>query len=103
MTNEAKHTPGPWEFHGRINDDLTHDGSILADVASGRARCVAKAPRYESEVQWIANASLIATAPELLEALEDEVRHMRASGGEPSERTIEVIAKAKNANGADLL
>ena len=66
-------TPGPWAWHSRKHDDGRNDGSVLADVESGRARCICKAPQHEKGNQWEANANLIAAAPDLYEALADLV------------------------------
>ena len=59
------HTPGPWNFHIQGDADdyclLTHDGKWIISF------------RQNGELltpEQIANAHLIATAPDLLEALE---------------------------------
>jgi hypothetical protein len=69
----AKHTPGPWHFHAKLSGSENHrgyrvygpgaDGWILAEVI----------PVDEDGIEGGANARLIASAPELLEALEDMV------------------------------
>ena len=45
-------------------------------------------------VSNLKQAQLIAAAPDLLEALIDEVKAMRYDGREPSEATLAAIAKA---------
>lgn len=64
-----KHTPGPWHYR-------THDGSIGSiDAADGTA--VAQAFQVNpisvdlTQASRVANAKLIAAAPELLEALKE--------------------------------
>ena len=59
------HTPGPW----RINTRLSRNG---APVISGDGRDIAKALYHmgSEDPEVDANARLIASAPELLEALE---------------------------------
>lgn len=66
MTNTAKHTPGPWRIrensrHSQDECHLTICGDIfqLADI---------NGPQYAHQ---IANANLIAAAPELLAALRE--------------------------------
>jgi len=65
-----KHTPGPWGF-GNTSDDKK---LILGDGGKGRYICsvqIHQTPRrcgYDMEKERLANARLIAAAPELLEA-----------------------------------
>ncbi len=88
----SKHTPGPWKTDG---DEiiLSSDGRNLADVWTEFAAI----PRDEA----VANARLIAAAPELLEALPalivialDSLDGMDAETREECERDI---AKARAA------
>lgn len=57
--NEAKHTPGPWivDTDYIIQDGGTSDENTIAIVGD--------------QEEWKANTHLIASAPDLLEALED--------------------------------
>lgn len=69
MTRTA-HTPGPWHFHKMSKDGdeaLISMGSHILEDANYSAWMLC---RNE------ANACLIASAPELLEALEDAVFHL---------------------------
>jgi hypothetical protein len=65
------HTQGPWDWHQSKNDDGTHNGSVIYLERPGMAHCVCKAPRYQTDEQWEADACLIAAAPDMLEALEN--------------------------------
>ena len=67
---KAKHTPGPWTNPGTDGGD-----SVISATVDNRRRTIAHvyAPycdKEESEEQQLANARLIAAAPELLKALE---------------------------------
>ncbi|MDO9402079.1 MAG: hypothetical protein Q7T46_11630 [Polaromonas sp.] len=68
----AAHTPGPWS-QDKYGGVVTHSGRML--VAEG----VALGGRSTEETR--ANARLIAAAPELLEALNNILVGMEASGG----------------------
>lgn len=60
----AKHTPAPW------NDGLHHQGHLAIQSDNGRlvALCGAMA-RNDEQLENLANARLIAAAPDLLNAL----------------------------------
>lgn len=62
MSTESKHTNGPWHYDGSVSVLRNGDGSINDLVALV----------YSSDLSGniAANARLIASAPELLEALE---------------------------------
>ena len=79
--SEKMHTLGPWDWHQAKHDDGRNNGSVIADAETGRARCVCKAPQYETDAQWAANARLIAAAPELLFALENLIGVLDGDGG----------------------
>lgn len=64
MTNETKHTPGPWKLDGAAN---TGDLDIVA--TTGRITMLDCEISEVSEDVLTANAHLIAAAPELLAAL----------------------------------
>jgi hypothetical protein len=108
MSNETKHTPGPWKIKGPSIECLPHtdggDYAILSDeliiaetferVAAGKAEPA------------LANARLIAAAPELLEAcekllkravlgLEQSASHDGLTNCKAIGRAIGAIAKAK--------
>ena len=62
----GKHTPGPWEVRLSMGSQ-----SIAYDISSDDGR-VCSSPRWATprEDEALANARLIAAAPDLLEALE---------------------------------
>lgn len=69
MGNTFKGTPGPWSVnnYANVDNDL---GYTVAGVFDG-----ANAPRRYADMRIvIANARLIAAAPELLEALQEIIR-----------------------------
>jgi hypothetical protein len=59
----AKHTPGPWAAHD-IDDDTSARQFWISDAADGGLIAAA-----EPIAEAVANARLIAAAPELYEAL----------------------------------
>ena len=93
------HTPGPWEWNRSL--EITHDGGLrrIADVADHTG--------LESmpETRWQANARLMATAPELLAALEDIVPRFKRciilGGSNPEFATSEARAALAKATGCD--
>lgn len=84
----AKHTPGPWS----IKDDAVN--AIEPDVMAGEfyiAQCFGHSHHDEA----LANARLIAAAPELLEALQDCREALRRAGAEGELKVVDAaIAKA---------
>lgn len=64
---EAKHTPGPWVANGRYIGTPNHKSFI--------AECKDQNGNWTNEPMAVANARLIAAAPELLEALQAIERH----------------------------
>jgi hypothetical protein len=70
---KAAHTPGPWEWYWRVDEDLHADCGVFHEKYAGQAYSVCRAPRYQSQEQWEADARLITAAPDLLDALENIV------------------------------
>ena len=78
MNTEQKHTPGPW-IHGSPCDGETYSANIVFDGDGGAVASVYGLPINKTleeldpimDAEGIANARLIASAPELLEALEE--------------------------------
>lgn len=65
---ETKFTAGPWKYSWRQVDGEA-DCGVFAEPHEGQAYSVCRAPLYQTEEQWDADARLIAAAPELLAAL----------------------------------
>lgn len=63
MSNNAKHTPGPWDLH-------KNGVYVTAKDAFGRLIAQSFTSDAVEEAEAKANAHLIAAAPDLLEALE---------------------------------
>lgn len=72
MSSETKHTPGPWVIgagYGRYKTEITGPGRAVGGVWTRRdAGALSDERRIEDDPEGIANARLIAAAPELLEA-----------------------------------
>ena len=62
--SKAKHTPGPWE----VSNLLRSYGSVYVRADRNFVRIY---DEWKSEEMQLANARLIASAPELLEALQN--------------------------------
>lgn len=98
----SKHTPGPWMAEEvktsigrafRINDKPGQDFDNVATIYDSHTWDNKKGP-----VQHEANARLIASAPELLVALEELLAAAEEDGGElndPIEKAKAAISKAK--------
>lgn len=73
----SKHTPGPWAIKPMIDEDqvgiFSGPGASRGDwgggYAGGSPRYVAVADKRDTPAETLANARLIAAAPELLAAL----------------------------------
>lgn len=89
---ETKHTPGPWEINPRAK----------AMIMSESGRGIASAAVYSTNTgngehieENLANAKLIAAAPEMLEALKYAKRMLKTSNAIYDEQYItEIINKA---------
>ena len=79
----SKHTPGPWRVGGR--------GEYLNQL--NIEPCIGVA--YGHDVELIANARLIAAAPDLLEALEALIEDQRDASLPVLAKARAAIAKAK--------
>jgi hypothetical protein len=65
--SEAKFTSGPWQWYWREEDGEVNCG-VFYEERPGIAWSICRAPRYETQEQWAANARLISAAPEHHEA-----------------------------------
>lgn len=102
---ESSHTPGPWKIHFTSNQFDTaisgHEDVLIARVVRQDVQC--DGSRSISTEQ--ANAALIASAPELLAALEFLLEEMPSPNGDfghdsltdAINRALSAIAKAKGA------
>ena len=109
--NKLKHTKGTWSFHPYQNGDplevKEEPKRTVWQVAIGSGETLIASiegctntmgyPRPDNQAETIANANLIATAPEMLEVLKDSL--FIESGEETKEnileRTLQIIAKAE--------
>ena len=66
---EFEGTKGKWS---RLNSMVMIEGEVLADVYCGKGGSVSELTT-EDQKEMVANAQLIATAPELLEALQKAI------------------------------
>jgi len=69
---KTKHTPAPWEVNPRATRNVRHGNLTIANCSSSQDG--------SREEQEIANAKLIAAAPELLEALEELIKVYERNG-----------------------
>lgn len=74
--NQPKHTPGPWEY-GKLNNyeyfDVEHKGTRICSLFTHMDGDT------EEQEEAEANAQLIASAPDMLEALQKCVKAMENS------------------------
>lgn len=95
MTN-VKHTPGPWQIEGRYHGPL---GSIYLSTMHPMPIFELQ-PIVGDRDEHLANARLIAAAPELLDALKEiiEVLRKEAAGTVLNNQSLDSIGiKANNA------
>ena len=85
----SKHTPGPWSFYDDSNNGKTNCVEIVA-IGKTVARIYHSVPAED-----LPNASLMAAAPELLEALKEMVRLAEHEGWEGFPKARAAIAKAQ--------
>lgn len=94
VKKEPKHTPGPWmvSSYGNIKRDYTEigctDGELIAAVHGHP-----NSGFFPSEAERVANARLIAAAPDLLGQLQAAANYIDALGGD-SKKYRAAIAKA---------
>jgi hypothetical protein len=94
----TKHTLGPW-----VVDEKTTMESICTvygtDCDQGYVYITPVGREYSNPEQQTANARLIATAPELLEALENCEAFLLSAGFGSSDSYAEVVAAIAKATG----
>ena len=107
MENKTKHTPGPWVYRPNKDDNWgvvrSADGLPVAQACVGRWSKDFDTHRTNNTDPGEANARLIASAPELLAALEaiiDTCNKIDVGVGPNFERplylAIKSVAKAKS-------
>jgi hypothetical protein len=75
MSTQTQHTPGPWN---RGYGNFVYQGERVAPEQRLVAVCEPTTKTREDWEQVFANAQLIAAAPELLQALQELQKEMRA-------------------------
>jgi len=91
------HTPGPWAYdadsHEIFSTDEAHSAGRLASVRGNDSN-----GRFLAESERLANARLIAAAPDLLDAVEELLIYL-ADWDDPDNETCQraraAVAKAK--------
>lgn len=87
MGNKTKHTPGPWVIgsgYGRYKTEITGPGRAVGGVWTRRdAGALSDERRIEDDPEGIANARLIAAAPNMHEYIAK-----RAAAGDSEARVI---------------
>jgi hypothetical protein len=88
-----KHTPGPWRIETWTYQNAREVITIQTDKDAVATVCNLWRDNDDSTVEGVANARLIAAAPEMLAALES-LAHPMASD-EDLQHALAVIAKVK--------
>lgn len=91
----TKHTPGPWIFYA---DTPSTDPNWHIVTTANRMVVLANVHIEPGNETALANARLIAAAPELLEQLQEMVRLAEHEGWEGFEKARAAIAKATGAS-----
>ena len=89
--SETKWTQGPWVVDER---GTAHQPSVMAKLSHVASVGNAQ-PWCEAKPQWLANAQLIAAAPDLYEALIAIMDDPRGKGIDPEHRRMARAALAK--------
>lgn len=90
-----KHTPGPWEFSDMSGLTMDDKPYASAHVGANQEIVAILGDDYEKRDTVLANAQLIAAAPELLEALEEIMPYIAHDKCVPWEKAQKAIDKAK--------
>lgn len=98
----SAHTPGPWDRrieYDSLRDEIGARGKAVCIVWVRKVDGVLSDERQVvSDPEGEANASLIAAAPEMLDALESAESVLRQAGCDATARMVRaVIAKARGA------
>lgn len=101
---EAKHTPGPWVV---FDGDTEHPGIDMADgsfsiVVYGEDGEPFEGVRGRSPAETLANARLIAAAPDLLEALKEVQPYFEGEHSHDHPTCVAIRAAIAKAEGRTL-
>jgi hypothetical protein len=90
----SKHTPGPWQLvRGAVRDQYD---TIEGIVGAEDRRIMRGCHPFRADEEQLANARLIAAAPEMLEALKYAVEFIKMYTDQPiGIEILEAIAKAE--------
>lgn len=92
---DSKHTPGPWYF-----DPEHRPHHYGCNVGAETGECIATvAPGENGDSETIANARLIAAAPDLLAACEEFVRKVESGEARSKRSYAEMKAAISRAKG----
>ncbi len=98
-TEHAEHTPGPWVVVRTAQSQARIKTLPTTDIGIETVAIIKMYPQWKTDARRMANARLIAAAPDLLEALEAIVTlaadHGRMNLPECAGMTRAAIAKAK--------
>lgn len=92
IPRNTKHTPGPWNVEGFIVDHLTNGECDFQATVDGCG--TGDNPTSEDIARMKVNARLIASAPDMLDALY-EVLNVLADGAEVKQVVLKAIRKAE--------
>ena len=84
----SNYTPGPWQYA------IDGDRSVIAPIGGTPVICQAPKNKRSENPEWIANARLIAAAPEMLEALGRAYASMKYSGWPEESQVLACVEKA---------
>lgn len=91
------HTPGPWRLRKCKNECYA---KVDADKWTGFARIVIRMRSFSFDnMEGLANANLIAAAPDLLSAVEDALHHHIEFGGLHNDTVLKLKAAIEKAKG----
>lgn len=91
----STHTPGPWENHGRtVYAGKSIVSLAVAEYDAERGPQYNLADHLKSDDEGLANARLIAAAPELLEACEAVLKWAATPGNHGGNPYLQPMVKA---------
>lgn len=91
----AKHTPGPWHGHSKLSSSENHTGFRVYGPGASGWTIAEVMPIDPDGLEGAANARLIASAPDLLEALQTLLDALPFLSHSAIENARAAIAKAQ--------